>query len=240
MVQHPLKHGGVTLLRHALEGVLEVAVIPGEEHRHPGGGVGVDRLRLLSPLLHGVVDKHVLVHIVGQSGDLGVSVLPQLENGHLLLRAVLGQQLVPQALALLGTKGGLQGGEVEGDRVGHAAPGIVGDVGDDPVLVVPPGSKPGQPVKDPLVVGVEDMGAVLVNEHAGLVQTVVGVAADMVPALQNQHPLAALLCQLPGAHRPGITRADHQRVKGTLQLVSRLFFIIRPDRLSCPDRISIP
>ena len=77
VVQHPLKHFGVALQRHTLIGVLKVAVVPGQAHRHPGGGAGVDLLRLLAPLLHGVVDKDVLVDIVRNGGHLRVRVLPQ-------------------------------------------------------------------------------------------------------------------------------------------------------------------
>ena len=57
------------------------------------------------------------------------------------------------------------------------------------------------------------MGAVLVDEHPGFVQAVIGIAADMVPALQDQHPLPAPLCQLPGHCGPRKARADHHRVK---------------------------
>ncbi len=96
-----LKQGGVALQGHALIGVLEIAVVPGQEDRHPGGGVGVDLLRGLAPLLHGVVDKDVLIDVVGQGGDLRVRILPQLQNGDLLLRAVGGDQLLPQPLPLL-------------------------------------------------------------------------------------------------------------------------------------------
>ena len=79
------------------------------------------------------------------------------------------------------------------------------------MLVIPPLGKAGQPVKHPLVVGVEDMRSVLVNQHAGLVRTVIGVPACMGPAFQHQHPLPAL-GQRPGGHSAGIARAGNQGV----------------------------
>ena len=69
MVQHPFKHGGIALQRHPLVCILKIAVVPGQEHGHPGGGIWVNVLRPLAPLLHGVVDKDVLVHIIRQGGD---------------------------------------------------------------------------------------------------------------------------------------------------------------------------
>ena len=240
VVQQLLKQGGVPLQGHALIGVLEVPVVPGQEDGHPGGGVGVDLLGGLAPLLHGVVDEHMLIHVVGQGGDLGVGVLPQLQDGHLPLGAVGLQQLVPQPPALLPAEGRLQGGEVEGHRVGHPPTGLlVGEVGDDPVLIVPPGGEPGEVVKHPAAIGVEDVGAVLVDEHSRLVQAVVGVAADVVPALQHQHPLSAPLCQLPGDHRPGEARPHHQGVKGMCQIRSRLFLTVGPEPAG-PIIASIP
>ena len=127
-----------------------------------------------------------------------------------------GNELVPQALALLHAEGRLQGGEVKWHGIGHPPAPVVGDVGDDPVAIVPPLGKAGQPVEHPLVVGVEDVGAILVDQDARLVGPVIGVARHVVPPLQHQHP-AALLRQRPGRDRSGIARAHHQRVKCLFQ-----------------------
>ena len=216
MVQHPLEQGGIALQGHPLIGVLEIAVVTGEKDRYPGGGIGVDLLRSLAPLLHRVVDKDVLIHIIRQGGDLRVTALPQLQNGHLFFCPIGGNEFFPQPCALRRAEGGLQRGEVEGDGVGLAPALSVRDIGQDPVLIVPPDREPGEPVKDPLVVGVEDVGAVLVDQHPSPIQAVVGVAADVVPAFQAQHPLSAL-GQLPGADRTGIAGAHDQRVKCMLQ-----------------------
>ena len=162
------------------------------------------------------MDEDVLIDIVGQGGDLRVWVLPQLQNGHLFLRAIGGDELVPQALALFKAEGRLQRGEVKGHGIGHPPALVVWDVGDDPVAIVPPLGEAGQPVEHPLVVGVEDVGAILVDQDARLVGPVIGVARHVVPALQHQHP-AALLRQGPGRDRSGIARAHHQRVKCLFQ-----------------------
>ena len=179
----------------------------------------------------------MLVHVFRNGGDLRVGVLPQLQNRHLALGGVGVQKLLPQPFAILGAEGIFQGTQVEGHRKAKAAVGLLagrdhlrvvpGQIRDDPVLITPPAGEPGEPVEDPFVGGMEDMGAVLMNEHAVGVGAVVGVAADVVPALQHQHPPAAPLGQLPGRHGPGVTRTDDQTVKGILHPIHTFF------RISC-------
>jgi len=211
VVQQGLEHGGVALQRHALVGVLKVAAVLRQKDRHPGGGVGVDLLRRLPPLLHGVADKDVAIHIVGQGGQLRVGILPQLQNGDLFLHAIGGYQLLRQGAGLLRRKGGPQGDQVEGHRV-LQPPVPVGEIGHHLVLVGPPAGEAGEIVKHAGAVGVEDMGAVLVDQHPRLVEAIIGVAAHMVPALQHQYPLAAPLGQLPGRHGTGQAGSDDKAV----------------------------
>ena len=163
------------------------------------------------------MDEDVFIHIVGHRPDLRVVVLPKGQNGDPCPLPIGGEELLLQPVGLLGREGHVERGQVEGDRHVRAV-----DVGQHPVLVVPPLGEPAEPVVHPLAGGVEDMGAVLVNEHAAFVQAVVGVAAHMVPALQHQHPLSAALRQLPGRHRARVARADHQTVKGPLHPLSSL------------------
>ena len=89
---------------------------------------------------------------------------------------------------------------------------VPGQVGDHPVLVAPPLGILGEIVEHPPVIGVEDVGAVLVDQHPVLVQAVVGVAADVPPLFQHQDPLAGPSRQLPRGHRPGEAGADDQNV----------------------------
>ena len=152
--------------------------------------------------------EHMLVDILGQIGDLGVGVLPQLQNGDLLFRAIGLHQLLLQDLGFFQAEGQHQTSQIKGHRHLHAV-----DVGHHPVLIIAPLGEAGQVLIDPPVGGMEDMGAILVDEDAGVVQAVVGIAADMVPAFQHQHPLAAPFGQLPGGYRAGKARADDQAVE---------------------------
>ena len=174
----------------------------------------------------------MLVHIVGHLPELRVAVLPQLQDGDLPLRPVGGRELVPQGPPPLRAVGPLQGGEVEGDGEGHAAALPVGEVGHHPVLIVPPPGEPGQPVEHPPVAGVEDVGAVLVDEHPGAVQPVIGVAAHVGAALQHQRPLPPVR-QGPGGHRAGVARAGDQHIKLLLQGLS-------PHPPECPAVVVAP
>ena len=64
------------------------------------------------------------------------------------------------------------------------------------------------------------MGTVFVNEDAVLVQAIIGVAADVVPALQHQHPLATPLREFPCGHAAGIAGTNDQTVKVLLHQVT--------------------
>ncbi len=141
-----------------------------------------------------------------------------------------------QPLSFLCAEGGLQRGQVEGHRIGHPPALLIRNVGNHPVLVVPPPGKPGQEFKNPFVIGVENVGAVLVNQHPGLVQTVVGVASDVGPPLQHQHPLPGLR-QDPGSDGAGVARAHNQNVKRMLQ-VTLTSFDGRSGRILCGFSIS--
>ena len=79
----------------------------------------------------------------------------------------------------------------------------------------------------------EDVGAVLVDEHPGLILAVIGVPTHMGPALQHQHPLAAALGQLPGGHRAGTSCAHYQGVKGMCH-ENPAFSLIGAGRLTLP------
>ena len=168
----------------------------------------------------------MLIHVVRDGGDLRVGVLPQLQDGHLTLGGVGGQQLLPQPCPLLHAEGVFQGVQIEGHRKEKAPVRLLagrdhvrivpGNVGDYPVLIAPPLRKPGQKIEDLFIVGVKDVGAVFVDEHPVVVQTVVGVAADVVPALQHQHAFS-LFRQSPGGHRAGVARARHPDIVMLLQ-----------------------
>ncbi|MPN10095.1 hypothetical protein SDC9_157388 [bioreactor metagenome] len=58
------------------------------------------------------------------------------------------------------------------------------------------------------------------DQDAGAVGAVIGVAGDVAAALQQQHPLAAALCQLSGGNGSGKARADDQAVKSCIHETS--------------------
>ena len=61
---------------------------------------------------------------------------------------------------------------------------------------------------------VVDVGAVLVDEDAGLVEVVVGVAGHEAAALEDADAPAAPLGELAGAHGAGEAGADDEGVVG--------------------------
>ena len=124
-----------------------------------------------------------------------------------------------------------------GDKPGKERQRIIGGPKEGRVQLPPPRGEGAGGGKPRLVIGVKKRGPVLVDQHARLIQPVIGVAADVVPALQHQDPLSAPLSQLPGTHRAGIARTHHQGVKIQFQGVSHLFLFFG-DNAPCRDSIS--
>ena len=87
------------------------------------------------------------------------------------------------------------------------------DIGHHAVLVLPPVGEAGDVLKDPAGIGVEDMGTVPVDEHPGAVRTVVSVAADVVPPLQQEDAAAAPFREFPGGDAAGKPGADDDSIK---------------------------
>ena len=211
MVEHALEQRGVAVQRHALEGVLEVAVVARHEHGHARRDGGVNLLGREAPLLLRVVEEHVLVDEVGDLGELRVVLGAQLGDGHLALVAERVHELLREARGLLLAEGDLHGVLVER----HGQVGAV-PVGQHLVLVVAPFGEAAHVVEGALVVGVEDVRPVAVHEDAGLVGLVVHVAADVRALLHHEHALAAALGQLarhdaarePASHYEGVHLVD--------------------------------
>jgi hypothetical protein len=68
-------------------------------------------------------------------------------------------------------------------------------------------------IENGFAVGVEDMRAILVNENAGLVVSIVGIAADMRPAIDHQDLFVTLARQPFGNNAPGETGTDDEPIK---------------------------
>src|SRR5215203_5181673 len=83
---------------------------------------------------------------------------------------------------------------------------------DDSVLVRPPLGEAREVLDDLLRIRVEDVRSIAVDEHSVLVEVVVRVPGDVVPAVDDEHPLAELGRQPLGDDRAGESRADHEGV----------------------------
>ena len=78
------------------------------------------------------------------------------------------------------------------------------------MLVRPPLGELRQVIDDLLAVGVEDVRPVFVVEDAGLVGLVIGIAADVRPAVDQQDARAVLARQPLGKDGAGKTGPDDQ------------------------------
>ena len=209
VLEHVLEERGVALGGHPLMGGLrEVPVVVADEDRHAPGDRGVDLVGRLPPLLHRVVQEDVLIDVVGDLDELGVVLLAKLHDRDLLVLAEGVHELPIEALALLVPEGEPEGAVVEGHRHERAV-----NVGENLVLVVGPLGEAREELVHAVVHGVIDVRAVLVDEDARVVEEVVGVAGDVVAALEDADLEPAGLGEAARAGRPGVARADDDRVK---------------------------
>ena len=98
--------------------------------------------------------------------------------------------------------------EVDRDRHEHAV-----DLREHAVLVRPPAGEARQIGGDVRRVGVKDVRPVAVHENAVIVVMVEGVAADMRPAIDQQHPLARACGETFGQHAAREAAPDDQIVE---------------------------
>ena len=203
-----LEQRGIAVLRHALERSLrEVTIVIAYKDGNAAGDRGVDLVGRLAPLLHGVMQKDVLVDVIGDLGKIRVVLLTQLHNGHLDILAKGLHELLIQLLAALVTKGELETRMVEG----HGHKGTV-DVGEHLVLIIRPLGKARQEVMHALVKGMVDVRAILVDKDSRLVSAVEGIARNVATALQNGNTIADGLGKTAGANGTGISSTDDNHV----------------------------
>ena len=208
MVEQALEETRVALRRHALMRCgREVAVIVAHEHGDAPGDGRVNLVGRLAPLLHGVVEEDVLVDVVCHLGELGIVLLTQLHDGHLLVLAEGGHELLIETLALLVAKRELERGVVERNRHELAL-----DVGKHLVLIVGPLGEAGQELVHAVIGGVVDVRAVLVNEDASVIEAVVSVSRDVRTTLQDGHLIATRLGQTAGAGGTGVSGTHDEDV----------------------------
>ena len=87
-------------------------------------------------------------------------------------------------------------------------------IGQHAVLIGPPLGELRQVVEHALRVGVEDVRPVAMHQHAGLVEVVVGIAADVVAPVDDQHAPVELAGKPLGQHAAGEAAADDEVVEG--------------------------
>ena len=207
MRQHLLEHLGVAVLGHLLEGIGEVAVVGVGARGDARSHRLVQLRRVQSPLLAGVAAEELLVQLAADAVDhhvfAGLDVLHRLGTaGEKICRFLFGGHVQ--------TVEPVQRGHVDRDR--HL---LAIHLRQHAVFVGAPLGELREVVDDALGVGVEDVRAVAVNQHAGFVVVIVGVAGDMRAPVDHQHALVQAPGQPLGEHAAGETGADDQVIEAT-------------------------
>ncbi len=97
VIQHPPRHGGVSLGGNRLIGVAEIAIVPSDPYRYAPTHRGVQLLRRQPPLLHRVPGKHLFVDEIRQQVQILILGVTQLEDGHVCVESEGGDQLLLDA-----------------------------------------------------------------------------------------------------------------------------------------------
>ena len=207
VVEHLLEQLRVAEDGHALVGVLEVAVIARDENRNARRHRRVDFLGREPPLLLRVVQKDIFVHEIGDLSEFGIVLLAQLVDSHLALVAEGIDELLDVVRGLFLAKRDFHRVLVEGHRHIGSVP-----IGEHAMLIPQKTGEAARVVEGALVVGVEDVRAVLVYEDARLVFLIVHVAADMGALFDDENALARALRKFASHDATGESAADDNRV----------------------------
>lgn len=89
------------------------------------------------------------------------------------------------------------------------------------MLILTPLGKVGEVIHDALRIGVEDVRTITMDQHAGVVMKIVGVAADMRAAVDHQRSLAETGGQPFGQHAAGKPGADDEVIEAAPRVVAR-------------------
>ena len=87
------------------------------------------------------------------------------------------------------------------------------DICQHAVLVRPPLGKTAEIREDPLRVGMKDMRTIPMHEEAILVVIVKRIASDMIPPVNNENALAAIVCDPLCQYAPCKPSPDDQPIK---------------------------
>ena len=116
MCKHPFKHCRKAVLWHSLVFILKIAVVVRDYHRHAARDLGTDFLRLLSPLLHGIFQKNILINILRNLPNLRILIFPKLHNRNPAALAVSRYQLLLQNIRPVLFINHMQRIQIEGNR----------------------------------------------------------------------------------------------------------------------------
>lgn len=181
VVEHPLEHGSVTVLRHDLELVAEVAVIAAGADRDAGGDGGAELRGIKAPLLAGITAKEFFVEVAADGIENGI--FAGFDGVARFARPV--EEGLNAGFVEIQSVETINGVLINGDRQKLAI-----HTGKDTVFVGHPAGEAGEVVYDALGIGVEDMGAIAVNKDTVGVRFIVGVAADMGTLVDDQNQMA--------------------------------------------------
>ena len=205
MREDAFEHRGVTCARHLLELVAEIAVVIGDVHRHACGNGGRKFFRRQSPLLRRVAIEDGLVDELGKPAELFALRSAHFQDRNARLHSVGVDEEGGETLCLRRRKEDRERGQVEGDR---EEPPI--DRADDAMLVRSPLGEMREIGDDFLRIGVEDVRAVAVAEHAVVVAGVVGIAGDVVAPIDDEHLCVALAGEALRQDRTGEAGANDE------------------------------
>ena len=198
----------VPVQRHHLVGVGEVSIVAIGPDRHACRHCRVELRRVEAPLLPRVVAEELLVQLA-----------PDFADDHVLRRADVRARLRDRSEELVE----LKRREVHAvqliDRIeiDRNRQQLSVDAGKHPMLIRTPGGELRQVVVDVARIRVEDVRPVLVYEQARFVVVIVGVAADVRPAIADEHLLARVGGEPLGNRCAGEPCADNQVIEhGTL------------------------
>ena len=210
MAQHSAEHGGVAVLRHALVGVGKVAVVAVCPDRHPRRDRGVEFRRVEAPLLAGVAAKEFLVQLATDLRHHHVLRGEDLLSGF----GPLGEERLEFETRQVEAIERIHRVEVDRDR--HQA---TVDERPHPVLVLPPPGEARQVAEHLVRVGVEDVRTVAVNQQSLMVILIVGVAADVIAAVDQQHAAVAFTGDPFGKNGAGVACPNDQIIESGRHLV---------------------
>jgi len=192
------------VLRHHLETIGEIPVIPIRASRDAGGHLGVELGGLDAPLLARISPEK---RVVEMAADLahhrvfgGEDALSRLGDA-----LEIGGQFVRCQVQ---TEEGIDGVQIDRDR--NEAPF---DTGQHAMLIGSPLGELREILEDLGRIGMEDVRAILMDENSGVIKPIKGITGNMRPPVDQQDARTVFAGQALGQHAAGESRANDQEVE---------------------------